>query len=85
VKAVKRWVKGGIAMKLRKLLCFIIPLSILCSCSKPEPPVAKPPAPPKKKTAQVIQNIKTTPADTQPQAMADIRVIDADNGRIPSV
>ena len=75
-------------MKLSGLLCVILLLSVISGCSKPEPPAAKAPLP-KKKAAEkkYIAKIKTVSSETittntvpEPQAMAPVRITDADTG-----
>ena len=73
-------------MKYTLSVCLILLLSVICGCSKPEPPAAKAPLPAKKPAAKkYIQTISAVTSETyyteiEPQAMAPVRVTDTDTG-----
>ena len=73
-------------MKYTLSVCLILLLTVISGCSKPEPPAAKATQPVKKPTVEKhVLNIPSVTSETQyvetePQAMATVRVTDEDTG-----
>jgi len=71
-------------VKYKTTICFIILLSVICGCSKPEPSVVKThPVPKKPASKKYILDVPAVTSETEyveadSQTMAVVRVIDAD-------